>query len=643
MSFSLSGAWRKSMQALNNLGNHEELGKLGDFTANSRMMILSLLAIGIGILSAFVALILLRLIGLFTNLFFYQRWNTALVSPVGNRLGVFEILVPIIGALIVGFIARYGSERIRGHGIPEAIEAILINGSRVEPKVAFLKPLSSAISIGSGGPFGAEGPIIMTGGAFGSMIAQFFHLTSAERKILLVAGAAGGMSATFSSPIAATLLAVELLLFEWKPRSLVPVALASATAAAVRFYIIGMGPLFPVPPHPAFIGIGGLLSCVVVGLLGGMLSSLLTMAVYASEDAFTHLPIHWMWWPAIGGLVIGIGGLIFPQALGVGYDTIGALLQGNVTVQVIVGILIVKSIIWSVSLGSGTSGGVLAPLLMMGGALGGLEALALPNEGAGFWVLISMGATLGGTMRSPFTGVIFALELTHDINALLPLLIAVSIAHGFTVLVMHRSILTEKVSRRGYHLSREYATDPLEILFVREVMRTNIAALSDKISLKTLAQALNPTDHAQRVQVQRLYPVLNNDSHMIGVVTRKDVQKLIQEHPADDGHYQLAELLHHDPVVAYPDEPLRTVVYRMAGTGFTRFPVVERDNPQKLIGMISLDDLLKARTRNLEEERRRERILHLHLLFPVRTPGQEEALGQVEIQEREKPEIHRLS
>jgi CBS domain-containing protein len=446
------------------------------------------------------------------------------------------------------------------------------------------------------------------------------------------------MSATFSSPIAATLLAVELLLFEWKPRSLVPVALASATAAAVRFYIIGMGPLFPVPPHPAFIGIGGLLGCVVVGLLGGILSSLLTMAVYASEDAFTHLPIHWMWWPAIGGLVIGIGGLIFPQALGVGYDTIGALLQGNVTVQVIVGILIVKSIIWSVSLGSGTSGGVLAPLLMMGGALGGLEALVLPNEGVGFWVLISMGATLGGTMRSPFTGVIFALELTHDINALLPLLIAVSIAHGFTVLMMRRSILTEKVSRRGYHLSREYAIDPLEILFVRETMRTNIVALSDKISLKTLAQTLNTSaTSTSRVQVQRLYPVLNSDGQMIGVVTRKDLQKLVQQHTTD-GNYQLAELVHHNPVVAYPDEPLRVVVYRMAQTGFTRFPVVERDNPQKLVGMISLNDLLKARTRNLEEERRRERVLRLHLLFPMRTRKQEETLGRVDIQEQEQKE-----
>jgi CBS domain-containing protein len=280
---------------------------------------------------------------------------------------------------------------------------------------------------------------------------------------------------------------------------------------------------------------------------------------------------------------------------------------------------------------------------MMGGALGGLEALVLPNEGVGFWVLISMGATLGGTMRSPFTGVIFALELTHDINALLPLLIAVSIAHGFTVLMMRRSILTEKVSRRGYHLSREYAIDPLEILFVRETMRTNIVALSDKISLKTLAQTLNtspnPTsaNSPSRVQVQRLYPVLNSDGQMIGVVTRKDLQKLVQQHTTD-GNYQLAELVHRNPVVAYPDEPLRVVVYRMAQTGFTRFPVVERDNPQKLVGMISLNDLLKARTRNLEEERRRERVLRLHLLFPMRTRKQEETLGRADIQEPEQTE-----
>jgi len=620
LNFSLAAVWRKITRILGNLGNHEELGKLGDFTTDARVVLISLMAIGIGVISAFVALALLRLIGLFTNLAFFGRWSTTLVSPVGNNLGIFEIFIPVIGGLIIGLMARYGSERIRGHGIPEAIEAILINGSKVEPKVAILKPISSAISIGTGGPFGAEGPIIMTGGAVGSMIAQFFHLSSAERKTLLVAGAAGGMSATFASPVAATLLAVELLLFEWKPRSLIPVALASATAAIVRRYIIGMGPLFPVPPHPAFIGPGGMLGCVVVGLLAGALSALLTVMVYASEDAFRKLPIHWMWWPAIGGLVIGIGGLIFPQALGVGYSTIGALLQGNVTLGVIIGILLVKSIIWSVSLGSGTSGGVLAPLLMMGGALGGIEAMFLPHEGAGFWPLISMGAILGGTMRSPFTGIIFVLELTHDVNVLLPMLIAVVIAHGFTVLVMRRSILTEKVSRRGYHLSREYATDVLEILFVREVMRTNMVVLPDTISLKELAQSLHTAHEGS--QMQRLYPVVNSQDELIGVVTRKDLQKFIQEHAQsnEQQNYTLSDLVNTHPVVAYPDEPLRAVVYRMAQTGYTRLPVVERENPKKLVGLISLAAVLQARARSLEEERKRERVLRMRFLFPTNRP-----------------------
>src|SRR6185437_14692506 len=428
-------------------GHNEELG---DFTTTLRVVPISCLAMLIGVLCAFVALVLLRLIGLFTNLFYFGRWSSVMVSPAGNHLGLYGVLVPIGGALIIGVMARYGSERIRGHGIPEAIEAILINGSRVEPKVAFLKPISAAISIGSGGPFGAEGPIIMTGGAFGSMIAQLFHLTSAERKTLLVAGAAAGMSATFAAPVASVILGVELLLFEWKPRSLIPVALASVTADALRRHLLGLGPVFPVPPHTMAIGVPALAACLLVGLLGGVASALLTQAVYASEDAFAHLPIHWMWWPAIGGLVIGVGGYIFPQALGVGYDVIAGLLQGNTPVRVLLGVVLVKSIIWSVSLGSGTSGGVLAPLLMVGGALGGLEAYALPFEGAGFWPLISMGAVLGGTMRAPLTAVIFSLELTHDINVLLPLLLAVTMSYGFTVLLLKRSILTEKISRRGY-------------------------------------------------------------------------------------------------------------------------------------------------------------------------------------------------
>jgi len=515
------------------------------------MIPISLLACAIGLVSAGVAWILLRLIAFFTNLFYYGRLSVEPASPAANHLGWFAVLVPVAGALIIGLMARFGSDRIRGHGIPEALESILINGSKVQPRLAVLKPLSAAISIGSGGPFGAEGPIIMTGGAFGSLIAQFFHLTSVERKTLLVAGAAAGMSATFATPVAAVLLAVEVLLSEWKPRSAIPVALASATAGTARRYILGLGPLFPVPAHSGLTGSGGLspaglAGCVLAGLAAGLLSALLTTGVYAAEDGFGRLsrlkhPIHWMWWPALGAIVVGLGVLIFPQALGVGYDTIGALLQGNSAWTLIAGVLLVKSVIWIVALGSGTSGGVLAPLLMMGAALGGVEATFLPHMGAGFWPLVSMGATLAGTLGAPFTGVLFAFELTHDANVLLPLLVAAMLAHATTVLLLKRSILTEKVARRGFHISREYATDPLEVLFVRDVM-----------------------------QPFRVGSNVNG-------------------------------------AVASPGESLRAVVFRMAESGSTSMAVIDPASGEP-VGVVSLEDLLKARTRNREEEQLRERV-----------------------------------
>jgi H+/Cl- antiporter ClcA/predicted transcriptional regulator len=602
---------RNNAAVINKQDRNDELG---DFTTTWRVVPISLLAIVIGVICAFVALALLRLIGLFTNLFYFGRWSTAMVSPAGNHLGVYSIFIPIAGALVIGVMAKYGSERIRGHGIPEAIESILLNGSRIEPKVALLKPISSAISIGSGGPFGAEGPIIMTGGAVGSMIAQLFHLTSAERKTLLVAGAAGGMSATFAAPVAAVLLAVELLLFEWKPRSLIPVALASAMAAVVRRYILGFGPLFPVPVHPLFIGPKGLLGCALVGLLAGILSALLTLSVYAAEDGFQRLKIHWMWWPAIGGLAIGLGGLVFPQALGVGYDTIGALLQGSVTTRVILGVLIVKWFIWAVSLGSGTSGGVLAPLLMMGGALGGLEAMFLPNEGAGFWPLISMGAILGGTMRAPFTSIVFAFELTHDANVFLPLLVSSVIAHGFTVLTLKRSILTEKVARRGFHLSREYAVDPLEILFVREVMRTKVVVLPAASTLGEIWHSLR-VDHRQE---QRLLPVVSTEGQLVGVVTRRDISERMEQNGDAALKCPIRDLVRTGAVEAYPDEPLRVVVYRMVEKSCTRMPVVDRAT-RRFLGLVSLNDLLKARSRHLEEESRRERSLKFKFFPPGKT------------------------
>lgn len=590
--------------------------ELGDFTTTWRVLPISGIAIVIGVLSAYVALFLLRLIGLCTNLFFYGRWRTDLVSPAGHHLGYFVVLIPVIGGLIVGLMARFGSDRIRGHGIPEAIEAILLRGAKIEPRVAVLKPVSAAIAIGSGGPFGAEGPIIMTGGAFGSLIAQFFHLTNAERKTLLVAGAAAGMSATFAAPFAAVLLAVELLLFEWKPRSFIPVVLASVTAEAARIHLLGPGPIFAVPMHSAALSPAILMGCLLTGLLAGALSAALTGLVYAVEDGFSHLKkIHWMWWPALGSIVVGIGGLIYPRALGVGYDVIGQLLQGNATTTMILGVLLVKSIMWGVALGSGTSGGVLAPLLMMGGALGALEALFLPHQGPGFWPLIAMGAILGGTMRAPLTGVIFSFELTSDYHAILPLLIACMAAHAFTVLTLKRSILTEKIARRGHHLSREYVVDPLEALSVEDVMRTNVTALPAATTVADLQRVLHSNKGARG---QRLYPVLGEGNRLMGVVTRTDLKKLmVQFESGGDrngkGNARLADIVAGDPIVAYLNEPLRFVVNRMAATGITRFPVVKNGSEPELLGMIGLRDLLKARELTVEEEHKKERVLRLRL------------------------------
>jgi H+/Cl- antiporter ClcA/CBS domain-containing protein len=593
------------------------LDGLGDFTTTTRVLPIALLAAGIGAIAAFVAVALLRMIALFTNLFFFQRFSFENATPAGHHLGYGVVLVPIVGALLIGLLARYGSEKIRGHGIPEAIEAILVRGSRVEPRLAVLKPVASAISIGSGGPFGAEGPIIMTGGAIGSLVAQLFSLTSAERKTLLVAGAAAGMSATFASPLAATLLAVELLLFEWKPRSFLPVVVATATAAFVRPILLGDGPLFTVPmhsPHPTWQLAAG---CIVCGLLAGALSGLLTKGVYLFEDLFQELPIHWMWWPAIGGVAIGLGGLLEPRALGVGYDVIEAALQGQLIGRALIVLMLVKSSIWVISLGSGTSGGVLAPLLIMGACLGGLEALVLPGMGLGFWPLVSMAAILGGTMRSPLTGIVFALELTHDWGIALPLLVAVPVAYGFTVLVLRRSILTEKVSRRGFHLSREYATEPLEILFVREVMRTKVVVLPASLSR---AELLASFEGAQ--QVRPLFYVVDAEEKLVGVITRSNLESWMVGRPPESGTSLDAPIpltlgeVSRKAVVADADEPLSAALSRMAQTGRTWLPVVAHGDPREIVGEITLDDTLKARVKHLEEEERRERVLPLSAMLP---------------------------
>jgi chloride channel protein, CIC family len=520
---------------------------LRDFTVDRRVWLLSCVSIGIGVCATALAVLLLRCIALSTNLFYYHRFSIATISPAGSPLGYWMIVVPVIGGLIVGLMARFGSDKIRGHGIPEAIEAILIHRARVDPKIAILKPVSAAIAIGSGGPFGAEGPIIMTGGAAGSLIGQWMHVTDAERTTLLVAGAAAGMSATFATPVAAILLAVELLLFEWRPRSLVPVAMASATAGLLRVYWLGAGPLFQMPVISMSNPIGYVVGALLLGALLGLVSAGMSRMMYAFEDLFEHLPVHWMWWPAFGGLGVGIGGFFFPRGLGVGYDNIAALLHGNATISLIVGILIAKSLMWAFSLGSGTSGGVLAPLLMIGGAVGAMAGhLAHATiEAQAFWALIGMGAMLAGSLGVPLTAILFCLEVTHCLPALLPLTLACVASYLVTALLMPRSILTEKLGRRGYHLTREYGVDPLELVILREVM--------------------SPA------------PQLTSNTTL-------------------------------PEFYAYADSTARGAAEIMATEGLATLPVVERDS-NEVCGTISLNDLLRGRTRSVERENDRQRMI----------------------------------
>jgi H+/Cl- antiporter ClcA/CBS domain-containing protein len=559
------------------------------------------MAVVVGAIAAVVAVVLVWLIGVVTNLAYYHRFASDPVSPAGNRLGLGAVLVPMVGGLIIGLMARYGSERIRGHGIPEAMEAILIGRSRMQAKVAVLKPLSSAVSIGTGGPFGAEGPIIMTGGAFGSLFAQAFHLSAAERKTLLVAGAAAGMAAIFAAPLASVLLAVELLLFEWKPRSFIPVAAAAAMAAALRVPLLGAGPVFPVEAHAALPWRELALS-LPIGVSAGLGSGAITWLVYTFEDLFARLPLDQMWWPVLGGAVVGLGGLLQPHALGVGYDTIADLLRGSLTGTVLVGLLVTKAAIWAVALGSGTSGGVLAPLLIMGGALGAVEALWLRPEETGLWAMLSMGAMMGGTMRSPLTAVAFMLELTGDIGVLPGLLIACAAAHGVTVLVMRRSILTEKVARRGHHVSREYIVNPLSRVWVEDVMERDAPALDAGMDVAEVVRRLATGDSG--LGHRHAWAVRDPGGELFGIVTRADLVKAVAGR--DGSPRTVGDVASRDLSVTYPDELLADAVERMVRRGVGRLLVVDRRRPTRLVGYLGRTGIATAWRTLLDEESIRE-------------------------------------
>ncbi|WP_449474636.1 chloride channel protein [Sphingobium chungangianum] len=548
------------------------------------MLAAAALIVGTG--GALGAWLLLRAIAVATNLFWFGRLSAAPAAITDNTLGIGVIAVPVIGSLIVGVMARYGSEKIRGHGIPEAIEAILYGESRLSPKVAVLKPLSSAISIGSGGPFGAEGPIIMTGGAIGSLFAQLFHLSAAERKTLLVSGAAAGMTAIFGTPMAAILLAVEVLLFEWKPRSFVPVVIAVLISLLWRPVLIESGPLFPVHHAvmltPVLIGIA-----LGMGAVAGVQATLLSALLYRIEDMFGRLPVHWMWWPAIGGLAVGIGGLVDAHVLGAGYESIRGLLDGSLAVRVALALLVVKAAVWLIALGSGTSGGVLAPLLMLGGALGFLLGQYLPG-GSALWAMAGMAGTMSGAMRAPLTAALFAAELTGDF-AMLPLTIAASVgAYAVSVLLMRRSILTEKIARRGRHVLQEYTVDPFDFLQAGQVMTREPQTLEGTTSIGAVISFFAGQ------AVHRSYPVVDKEGRLIGLVSRSDALRW----QVDGAPVQatLAEVLS-DASQPYgtPSDPISRIADMMVDAGIGRIPIVEPAS-SRVIGIVARQDLLKLRS-----------------------------------------------
>ncbi|HZT01430.1 MAG TPA: chloride channel protein, partial [Steroidobacteraceae bacterium] len=532
-----------------------------------------------------------------------HRVGSTLVQPDPHVLGPIAIAIPVVGGLVVGLIARYGTDKIRGHGIPEAIQAILDRDSIIQARVAYLKPIASAITIGTGGPFGAEGPIIMTGGALGSLFAQFFHLSSAERKTLLVAGAAAGMTAIFGTPVAAVLLAIEVMLFEWKPRSFVPVVVSTIVAMAWRPWLVGAWPLFPhtgIPAMPWW----GLALCAGVGVVAGLQSAITTGGLYWVEELFEKLPLHWMWWPALAGIVVGVGGLIDPAALGVGYDNIQALIDGSVLMHAAIALLVVKGIIWVVALASGTSGGTLAPLLMMGGAVGVLEAHFLPFGNAGFWSLLAMAAVLGGTLRCPLTATVFAIELTGDLQVMPAVLVACVASFAVTVLIMRRSILTERLARRGRHLTYEYTVDPFDVMRVSEIMTQPVHTLPARMKTE---DALAFFDTENGVKRHKSYPVVDDGGNVVSMVSRADVLRWSRE------GWPKGQTLEERPdvgevFVGYTDELVGHLADRMASADVGRVPVVDRATG-KLAGLIARRDLLRVRAHTARLERERARPL----------------------------------
>ncbi|MGE5621274.1 MAG: chloride channel protein [archaeon] len=576
---------------------------LGDF----RLTFISALSAIIGILAGFIAYGLYLLIGLVSNLVFFQRTSSSIPDLQSNQLGPWILIVPAAGGLIVGLMAKYGTSKIRGHGIPEAMESVLVNQSKIEPKVGLLKPLSAAIAIGTGGPFGAEGPIIQTGGAVGSILGQIIHVTAAERKVLLACGAAAGMAATFSTPIAAVILAIELLLFEFKSRSFIPLVIASTLSTAIHIRLMGPGPMFVVRSFDFNIT-SDFLFYALLGVISGLAAVIFSKSLYWIEDRFESLPFDKMWWPAIGGLGLGIIGYFYPGVLGVGYDTISAILNARLTLTVLILILVLKSLALLISLGSGTSGGLLAPMFMAGAALGGAFAIAVntlfpwANLSPGAFALVGMAAVFAAASRATFAFIIFAFEITRDYNAILPLMLGCVIADGIGILLMKNSIMTEKLVRRGLNIHHDYEVDVLKQVKVAEVMEDHPVSIPESMRLEELADQI--TEGEMAYSNYHSFPVVNDNNELTGIITKGDILKSMKNDSIPD--CKVSEAMTSSLWVTYPDETVHIAAMKMARNNIGRLPVVDRNNPKKLLGYFGRSSVLSARYKRSREEYERE-------------------------------------
>jgi chloride channel protein, CIC family len=576
--------------------------------AQFRMLLVSALAAAIGLVAGLIAFILYKLIGLFTNLFFFHRWATDFSSPQHNNLGWLVIVVPVIGGLIVGVMAKYGTSKIKGHGIPEAMEAVLFNRSRIAPRVAILKPISAAIAIGTGGPFGAEGPIIQTGGAIGSLVGQAFHTTAVERKVLLACGAAAGMSATFNTPIAGVILAIELLLFEFKSRSFIPLVIASTLATAVHMQLLGVGPMFKVSAMDFAIP-RGLPFYLVLGLICGLAAVAFSKLLYWVEDQFEKLPFDEMWWPAIGALGLGLIGFFVPRVLGVGYDTIGDILNGQLAWKILLVVMLAKAAALVVSLGSGTSGGLLAPSFMWSAAMGGIFAMIANHfvPGAhlspGAFALVAMGAVFAAASRATFTFIIFAFEITRDYNSVLPLMLVSVIADGIAMLLMpNSSIMTEKLARRGLRVHQDYETDVLSQTKVADTMEQELPSIAANTTVGALAERIAQHDPALARHEALL--ILDDDGKLAGIITRGDLLRAFDKDSSGTMTVQQAGSTR--LVVTHPDELVSEAAAKMLGNDVGRLPVVDRADHRKVVGYLGRSGVMAARLVRLHDEHVRE-------------------------------------